>query len=197
MNKFIQHWAKIGTVAGIVIIAVMVALLLGGVAANVYWWAWFNLPLYMLHQFEEYIYPGKFRETMNAMLTHGKSKNAPLTEIHAFVINVGFVWGGVTLFNLLGAFSLAFPLVMITMTTVNGFTHIGAAAALKKYNPGLVFSIVLNIPYGFVMIAWIAGLVISEVLVLGILFGIVYHLMVFVFMGILRKRAASIVSEKS
>ncbi|HME50706.1 MAG TPA: HXXEE domain-containing protein [Candidatus Lokiarchaeia archaeon] len=191
MTLKIRNWPKVGTVAGIIIIALMVALLFGGVAANVYWWAWFNLPLYMLHQFEEYVYPGKFRETMNAILTHGKSEDVPLTENHAFVINVAFVWGATIVFNLLGAFSLAFPLVMITMTTVNGFTHIGAAVARRKYNPGLVFSIVLNIPYGFVMIAWIAGIVSSVALALGIIFGIVYHLMVFVFMGIIRKRMSS------
>lgn len=195
MTLKIQSWPKFGTVAGVAIIVVMVGLLFGGVPANIYWWAWFNLPLYMLHQFEEYIYPGKFRETMNGILTHGKSKDGPLTENHTFVINVAFVWCAVIVFNLLGTFSLAFPLVMITMTTVNGFTHIGAAVGGRRYNPGLVFSIVLNLPYGFVMIAWIAGLVGLMALVLGIVLGIVYHLMVFVFMAVLRKRISSISSN--
>jgi hypothetical protein len=187
MKASIHSWPRLGTIAGIIILAAMIVLaILRIVPFNVYWWAWFNLPLYMMHQFEEYVYPGKFRQAMNSILTSGKSEEAPVTENQVFVINVVFVWGATIVFNLLGAFSLAFPLAMITMTTVNGFTHIIAAVAKRKYNPGLVFSIVLNIPYGFVMIAWIAGLVSSLFLALGIVFGIVYHILVFVFMGIQR-----------
>jgi hypothetical protein len=100
----------------------------------------------MLHQFEEYIYPGKFRQAINSILTGGKFKDGPVNKTHIFIINVGMVWLGTIVFNLLTPISLAFPLVVITVTLVNGFVHIAASLKQRKYNPGLVFSIVLNIP---------------------------------------------------
>ncbi|MHA1725787.1 MAG: hypothetical protein ACTSXH_13295, partial [Promethearchaeota archaeon] len=49
-------------------------------------------PLYMFHQFEEYVYPSGFKKELNEILIHGKSDKEILTNKLVLIINIGFIW---------------------------------------------------------------------------------------------------------
>ncbi|WP_333835950.1 HXXEE domain-containing protein [Novosphingobium sp.] len=108
---------------------------------------WLQLPVYMLHQYEEHD-DDRFRRFVNAMIGQGMDV---LTRSDVFVINIVGVWGFIA-----GAFSLAalvhpaWGLVAVYLSLVNGVGHGLQAAAMRRCNPGLLTSIVLFIPLGIV-----------------------------------------------
>jgi len=104
-----------------------------------------QLPLYMLHQFEEHD-QDRFRKFANQWLAGGKEAFTPLG---IFVINSAGVWG-LDLLALYLAFyvDLAFGLVAIYLPLVNAVSHIVAALVKRCYNPGLWTSLVLFLPLG-------------------------------------------------
>lgn len=72
-----------------------------------------------------------------------------LTHEAVLVINLPGVWG----VNLLALYAAAFGgigwgLIGIDLTVVNGVTHVVAALAGRKYNPGLWTSLALFLPVG-------------------------------------------------
>lgn len=104
-----------------------------------------QLPLYMLHQFEEHD-KDRFRTFANQMVAGGKEAFTPLA---VFVINSVGVWG-VDLLALYLAYyvDLAFGLVAIYLPLVNAVLHLGVTIRLRRYNPGLWTGLVLFLPFG-------------------------------------------------
>ena len=104
-----------------------------------------QLPVYMLHQFEEHD-RDRFRAFINATIGGGREA---LTPLAVFVINSAGVWG-VDLAALYLAYFVhpALGLIAIDLAVVNGITHIIAALILRRYNPGLWTSLCLLLPVG-------------------------------------------------
>jgi Na+-translocating ferredoxin:NAD+ oxidoreductase RnfE subunit len=44
--------------------------------------------------------------------------------------------------------------VPIYLTIINGFTHVVASIALRRYNPGLYTSLLLFLPWGFFLLIY-------------------------------------------
>ncbi|TPJ56630.1 HXXEE domain-containing protein [Mesorhizobium sp. B2-7-1] len=116
-------------------------------------------PVYMVHQVEEHT-GDRFRKFANEHVFGGRDA---LTAGSVLIINLPFVWG-INLLALYAAFlwgpawGLVAPYIMI----VNALAHLVTSARLRKYNPGLVTSVILFLPLSVVtiwMIGWTAGLV--------------------------------------
>ncbi len=104
-----------------------------------------QLPIYMLHQYEEHA-GDRFRLWVNNMLGHGRDV---LTPIATFWINSLLVW----LLDLVALYlacfvDLSLGLIAIYLPMLNAFGHIVPAILKKQYNPGLVTSIFLFLPIG-------------------------------------------------
>lgn len=116
-----------------------------------------SLPVYMVHQFEEHD-DNRFALFLNAMM--GADAKG-LTAGNVWVINVIFVW-----FLLLGVFYLAslnsaWGVMAAYLLAINGALHVVWAVMFRKYNPGLVTSILLFIP----LAVWIFGEIPAPVLI--------------------------------
>jgi hypothetical protein len=103
-----------------------------------------QLPIYMLHQYEEHA-GDRFRLWVNNMLGHGDV----LTRIATFWINSLLVW----LLDLVALYlacfvDLSLGLVAIYLPMLNAFGHIVPSIVKKQYNPGLVTSISVFLPVG-------------------------------------------------
>lgn len=108
---------------------------------------WLQLPAYMLHQYEEHD-DDRFRRFVNAVIGQGRDV---LTRSHVFVINIVGVWGVIAAaFGLAALVHPAWGLVAVYLSLMNGAGHGLQAAAMRRYNPGLLTSIVLFIPLGVV-----------------------------------------------
>ena len=104
-----------------------------------------QLPIYMLHQYEEHA-GDRFRLWFNAMLGHGRDV---LTPIATFWINSLLVW----LLDLVALYlacfvDLSLGLIAIYLPMLNAFGHIVPAIIKRQYNPGLVTSIFVFLPVG-------------------------------------------------
>jgi hypothetical protein len=106
-----------------------------------------QLPIYMLHQYEEHA-GDRFRLWVNNMIGHGRDV---LTPIATFWINALAVW----LLDLVAIYlacfvDLSFGLIAIYMPMLNAFGHIVPSILKRQYNPGLLTSIFVFLPVGVV-----------------------------------------------
>jgi hypothetical protein len=103
-----------------------------------------QLPIYMLHQYEEHA-GDRFRLWVNHMLGHGDV----LTPIATFWINSLLVWLLDIVALYLACFvDLSLGLIAIYLPLVNAFGHIIPMIIKRQYNPGLTTSICLFLPIG-------------------------------------------------
>lgn len=102
-----------------------------------------QLPLYMLHQFEEH-YRDRFRAYANAMF-HQEVLSRSVT----FAINSIGVWG-VDLLAIYGACFLepGLGLIAIYLTIVNGLLHLLPAIRQRRSNPGFYTATFCFLPLG-------------------------------------------------
>ena len=128
-----------------------------------------QLPIYMLHQYEEHA-GDRFRLWVNTMIGHGREV---LTPIATFWINSLLVWGLDLVALYLACFvSLSLGLIAFYLPIVNAFGHIVPAILTRKYNPGLLTSVVLFLPVGIysaVVVSRAAGSTLQDqLLALGV-----------------------------
>lgn len=106
-------------------------------------------PLYMLHETEEYIFPGGFGKFFNMDIMKFETPDKPLDENFIFYVNIILVWIILPTFGLLAANNLQYGLWIPYFSFFAGLSHIALGIkARKRYNPGLVVSLLLNIPVG-------------------------------------------------
>ena len=106
-------------------------------------------PLYMLHQTEEYIFPGGFGKFFNTQIFKLDVEEGPLDQTRIFFINIIVVWIAMPLFGLLSIIDYQFGLWIPYFSFFAGIAHILLAIrAGKLYNPGLIVSLLINIPIG-------------------------------------------------
>ncbi len=104
-----------------------------------------QLPIYMLHQYEEHA-GDRFRLWVNEMIGHGRPV---LTPIATFWINSLLVW----LLDLVALYlacfvNLSLGLIAIYLPMLNAFGHIVPYVATRRYNPGLLTSVLVFLPLG-------------------------------------------------
>jgi hypothetical protein len=104
-----------------------------------------QLPIYMLHQYEEHA-GDRFRLWVNNMIGHGREV---LTPIATFWINSLLVWGLDLVALYLACFvDLSLGLMAMYLPMLNAFGHIIPAIIKKQYNPGLLTSVTIFLPVG-------------------------------------------------
>lgn len=142
MHWLIKEWPYAALFAAVFLLLLLPFIGALGLALTL---VYLQLPLYMLHQFEEHD-QDRFRKFANQTFAEGKDA---LTPVAVFVINSAGVWG-IDLLALYLAFyvDLALGLVAIYLPVVNAVTHIVAALVLRRYNPGLWTALVLFLPIG-------------------------------------------------
>lgn len=134
------HWPAACLFAAYVLLALAPVLVhVAGVALAL---VILQLPLYMVHQFEEHT-GDRFRTYLNTKVAHCEA----LTPEATFWINSVGVWGLDLVMIYLAVFvDIRFALAAFYLPIVNGLTHIRETIARREYNPGLCTSIVLFLP---------------------------------------------------
>lgn len=151
-KRLVDDWVYGGFLAGLLLVALAPLFALvwpAGVFAT-----WLQLPVYMMHQYEEHE-SDRFRRFINDHAAHGREA---LGRVAVFVINVPGVWGVIALATALAALLRpGLGLIAVYLVLVNALAHIGAAIALRRANPGLVTAIILFLPAGFWGLAVLNG----------------------------------------
>jgi len=120
-------------------------------------------PLYMMHEAEEYLFPGGFKEFFNRDIFGVDADNEPIDDDFVFAVNMGLIWILLPVFGLLSAWRLELGLWIPYFTLFAGVAHVPLAIKARKlYNPGLVVSLTLNIPGGAAVVAYLAHIGLLE-----------------------------------
>ena len=144
-TRIYQNWFYAGATAAVFLLAMLPLL----------WTVWqatllivfVQLPIYMLHQVEEY-YGDRFRQSLNIFLGGGREV---LTPRFVLLVNLAGVW----LVDLLALYLACFirpglGLIAIYLAIVNAFMHLAVAVIRRSYNPGLITAMILLLPAGLV-----------------------------------------------
>lgn len=142
-----RDWAKAGFVISIFLIVYLFVLVWK--EDLVLFILLVQAPLYMLHQTEEYVFPGEFGKFFNTKIFKLDSENEPMNEDFIFFVNIILIWLVLPLFGLLSTLDYRYGLWIPYFSFFAGIAHILLAIRAKKfYNPGLFVSVFLNIPIG-------------------------------------------------
>jgi len=114
------------------------------------WLLWLHLPLLMLHEFEEYVFPGGFKEFFNTKTPFALSRpqvDLPLNNSMVFFINMG-AWILIIIGALLAEVTPWLGMMMVVFELINIVGHGGVFQSRSGgYNPGLVTAVLLILPY--------------------------------------------------
>lgn len=133
------------------------------------------LIIYMVHQIEEHLWPGGFRQFANAHVFRSGNDDWPVTEGGVALVNVGYVWLPLLLATLFPGPLRWLGLAFVGLTLVNALTHIVTSIRFRVYNPGLITSIVLFLPFTVWMLArevsagMLTGWQVTALMVVGVL----------------------------
>lgn len=134
--------------------------------------AWIQIPVYMLHQYEEHD-GDRFRGFVNQLLAGGREA---LSRRAVFMINVPGVWGVIALSLYLAAcVRPGLALIAVDLTLINAIAHIGGALALKRHNPGLTTAVLLFLPaslWGLAAVQAVEPSGLDQAIGYGVAFGI-------------------------
>jgi hypothetical protein len=135
------------------------------------------LVIYMVHQIEEHLWPGGFRQFANAHVFKSGNDDWPVTEGGVALVNVGYVWLPILLAALFPGPLRWLGLGWVGLTLINALTHIVTSIRFRVYNPGLVTSIVLFLPFTIWMLARevSTGMLTGWQVMLILIAGIVLH----------------------
>ena len=104
-----------------------------------------QLPVYMLHQYEEHGH-GAFKRGMNALVPPSVGR---LTDRNIFLTNIVGVWGVDAAATVLAATTTpAAGLLAPYLAVVNALLHLATALRSRRYNPGLATALLLFLPFG-------------------------------------------------
>jgi len=110
---------------------------------------WIQLPIYWLHQFEEYVFPGGFIETFNRQVLGSNEKEWPMSKRASFWINIPIIYIAFPLSAIMaGTVDISIGIWTAYFSILNATSHVGMFVKKRKYNPGLFVSAFLNIPVG-------------------------------------------------
>ena len=163
MNFIYSIWAKAGGTFSVLIL-IYVLLFSPCKILSIQSAGWLNLAFLMLHQFEEYVYPGGFKDFFNNNLYKKISIiRFKLNDRSAFHVNVTLGW---TIYFICAVFAGSNPvflMIILGITFINGIAHTGAAIVFRKYNPGLITGLFFFIPFTlYITIQFIQNHIISS-----------------------------------
>jgi hypothetical protein len=195
MPTFIaDSWQKALPVLAIVGVALWLALFRADPASEQAMFAAL-LVIYMLHQIEEHLWPGGFRQFTNARVFESGRDDWPVDPGGVALVNIGYVWLPVAAAALFPGALRWLGLAWVALTLINAVTHIVTSIRFRCYNPGLVTAIVLFVPFT----VWVLASEVSRGLLSGgevallVLLGVLLHIPVAALFVVpyLRKRSAA------
>jgi hypothetical protein len=144
INWLYKNWARLCIILSIIVVVII--LLVVKTNNILLFLIWIQIPIYLLHQFEEHSWPGGFKKFVNTEIFHVEVGEYPLSDTNIFWINVPIIWVLMPIFASLSYINLFFGLWIPYFAVFNSLTHVIGAVVKRKYNPGLFVSLVLGIP---------------------------------------------------
>lgn len=133
-------------------------------------------PLYILHEFEEYLVPGGLPDFFNKKIFKVKKKDVvPVDKPAIFWINIILIWILLPLGGLLSLINIEFGFWMLYFLIFQAISHvILGIKGNRLLNPGMISSWFIHVPFAI----WMLNLLFSKGLITN-------HINVHLLIGIL------------
>ena len=137
-----------------------------------------HLGVYMIHQIEEHLWPGGFRQFTNAHVFESGQDNFPVDKGGVALVNVGYVWLPLAAAALAPQALYLLGVAWFGLSFVNSFSHIGTSIRLRMYNPGVATALFGLLPFSVYFFAsqYAAGEMSFGAIALAIAAGVVLHI---------------------
>ncbi len=146
-NWLKRDWAKVGLIISLFLLVFLVIFVKD--RDFLLFLILLQTPLYMIHEAEEYIFPGGFGKFFNVDIFRLETEDKPIDQNFIFYVNVILIWIVLPVFGLLSVIDYQYGLWIFYFSFFAGVSHIALGIKAKKfYNPGLAVSLLLNIPIG-------------------------------------------------
>jgi len=147
MKWFTKYWAVFGGIGALAIILNIV--FSGQRFTDIDTLLWLHLATLLIHQFEEYVYPGGFQEFFNQNI-YNKNPiiRSPLTDFGILFVNIALGWTAYMISAINGPKMLWLAIGLLGVTVLNGIMHTLIAIIKRKYNPGFISGLFILVPFG-------------------------------------------------
>ena len=177
-NWLYKNWAKLSVLLVIAITLLVIYFI--KLENTVLFLIWIQIPIYLLHQFEEHWRNG-FKNYINKKVFQVQEGEYPLNDKNIFWINIPIIWILMPIFAGLSSMNIMFGLWIPYFAVFNSLSHVVFSIRNREYNPGLIVSLILGIPLGIyaliIFYSYIAVTAINSII--SIFFGILLHIIVF------------------
>lgn len=162
-----KNWAKIGFIISIGIILVILVADLE--LTDIERLLWLHFSILLLHQFEEYIYPGGFKKFFNqSVWNKNPITRYPLNDLGILIVNVAVGWTAYFISAIYNTQLLWLAIGLLLITLFNGLLHTFIAIIRKKYNPGFITGLFIFIPFSLYVIFKLLAVAIHSDWVTGV-----------------------------
>ena len=178
MTWLYKNWAKLsGLIALIITIIILIYVKLENL---VLFLIWLQIPIYLLHQYEEHARNG-FKYYINKKVFKVKEGEYPLNDENIFWINIPIIWIIMPIFAGLSSFNLMFGLWIPYFAVFNSLSHVVFSLRNLEYNPGLIVSLLLGIPVGiYTLLIFYRYISVPLIIsIISIFIALLLHLMIF------------------
>jgi hypothetical protein len=178
VNWFYNNWAKLSVLLAIIVTVLIYVFIKP--ENIVLFLIWMQIPIYLLHQFEEHTWNG-FKNYINKKVFKVKKGDFPLNDKNIFWINIPIIWILMPIFAGLSSVNIMFGLWIPYFAVFNSLTHVIVSIRNQEYNPGLLVSLVLGIPVGiYALIIFYSYITVPTIIsIISIFFAILLHVIVF------------------
>jgi hypothetical protein len=142
---FQENWAKVGVIVSIFLTVYLIAIVL---PQNTLLFALLMYtPLYMLHEIDEYIYPGGFAQFLNKNVYKMDAETGMLDSTAVFGINVG-VWILFSFYSLWAVTDVIQGAWMPYFFIFQALIHLMLGIVGKRFlNPGMISAWLIHVPW--------------------------------------------------
>jgi hypothetical protein len=156
---FKENWPKVGVIVGFFLTIYLVVIVLP--QSTLLFALLMSTPLYMLHEADEYIFPGGFAQFMNRNIYRMDPKTDLIDSTGVFWINM-LVWIAFTLYSLWAVNDLTQAAWMPYFFIFQAVVHLILGIVGKRFlNPGMISAWVVHVPWGI----WTIGLLVQTGLI--------------------------------
>lgn len=162
-----KNWAVIGGIIALATISYV--LFIDPQLADIESLLWLHFALLLIHQFEEYVYPGGFKEFFQENIwKKNPIMRSPLNDNGILLVNVCLGWTAYFLSALCGTQVLWLAVGLVGVSILNGIMHSVMFFYKRKYNPGFLSGLFLFIPFGIFALSKLAIYMTTEQMASGL-----------------------------
>jgi hypothetical protein len=178
MNWLYKNWAKLSFLLAIIVTIFIFVFI--KTENSVLFLIWIQIPIYLLHQFEEHRWNG-FKNYINKKVFNVQKGDFPLNDKNIFWINIPIIWILMPIFAGLSSINIMFGLWIPFFAVFNSLSHVIFSIQNWEYNPGLIVSLILGIPVGtYALITFYSYIAVSAIIsIISIFFALLLHIIIF------------------